>query len=167
MNRRAIVTAAAAAAVICLTRTSTKAQRKRLSTSKVFTGDPVIWTTRTNAFVLWAFKIQAWLNVLWPLTTRYKILKPPGKVDWPYWSTRLYNCLAQYCLNIQKYEIINYNLTFFKVLPQRIKHIRSVPGVPEIFYDPTGKEPCPRPLGEDHGMVVFDYMPTSPVNYFR
>ena len=61
----------------------------------------------------------------------------------------------------------NYNLTFFKVLPQRIKHIRSVPGVPEIFYDPTGKEPCPRPLGEDHGMVVFDYMPTSPVNYFR
>lgn len=54
-----------------------------------------------------------------------------------------------------------------QVLPQRIKHIRSVPGVPEIFYEPTGKEPCPRPLGEDHGMVVFDYMPTSPVNYFR
>ena len=76
--------------------------------------------------------------------------------------------LAQYCLNIQNYEIISYNFSFtFKVLPQRIKHIRSVPGVPEIFYDPTGKEPCPRPLGEDHGMVVFDYMPTSPVNYFR
>jgi len=53
-----------------------------------------------------------------------------------------------------------------QVLPQRIKHIRSVPGVPEIFYEPSGKEPCPRPLGEDHGMVVFDYMPTSPVNYF-
>ena len=67
-----------------------------------------------------------------------------------------------------KCEIINYIFSFtFKVLPQRIKHIRSVPGVPEIFYDPTGKEPCPRPLGEDHGMVVFDYMPTSPVNYFR
>ena len=42
-----------------------------------------------------------------------------------------------------------------------------MPGVPEVFYEPTGKEPCPRPLGEDHGMVVFDYMPTSPVNYFR
>ena len=54
-----------------------------------------------------------------------------------------------------------------QVLPQSIKHIRSVPGVPEVFYEPTGKEPCPRPLGEDHGMVVFDYMPTSPVNYFR
>ena len=26
-----------------------------------------------------------------------------------------------------------------QVLPQRIKHIRSVPGVPEIFYEPTGK----------------------------
>ena len=70
--------------------------------------------------------------------------------------------------NINRY--LDYKLQFpftLKVLPQRIKHIRSVPGVPEIFYDPTGKEPCPRPLGEDHGMVVFDYMPTSPVNYFR
>ena len=36
-----------------------------------------------------------------------------------------------------------------------------------IFGPLLGKEPCPRPLGEDHGMVVFDYMPTSPVNYFR
>ena len=96
----------------------------------------------------------------------FRILKPARKS----WLNLVLDStiITQYCLNIQKYEIINYIFSFtFKVLPQRIKHIRSVPGVPEIFYDPTGKEPCPRPLGEDHGMVVFDYMPTSPVNYFR
>lgn len=42
-----------------------------------------------------------------------------------------------------------------------------MPNVPELFYDPTGKEPQPRPLGEVHGLVVYDYQPTSAVNYFR
>ena len=53
-----------------------------------------------------------------------------------------------------------------QVLPHKVRHIRSVPSVPELFYEPTGKEPMPRPLGEDHGVVVYEYNPTSSVNYF-
>ena len=38
-----------------------------------------------------------------------------------------------------------------------------------MFYEVGGKEPTPRPLGEDHGTVVFDYQPvgTGIMNYFR
>ena len=35
-----------------------------------------------------------------------------------------------------------------------------------IEYKHSGKEAQPRPLGEDHGMVVFHYKPSSQVNYF-
>ena len=41
-----------------------------------------------------------------------------------------------------------------------------MPSSPEIFYDPTGKEPQPRPVGEEHGSVVYNYRPASQVNYF-
>ena len=43
------------------------------------------------------------------------------------------------------------------------------PAGSEVFYEVGGKEPTPRPLGEDHGVVVFDYQPvgTGIMNYFR
>ena len=50
---------------------------------------------------------------------------------------------------------------------RRVRHIRSVPPIAEVFYEVTGKEPQPRPMGEEHGLVVFSYLPDSPVNYFR
>ena len=48
-----------------------------------------------------------------------------------------------------------------------MNHIRSVPIVHELFYEVTGKEPQPRPLGEEHGITIFEYSPGGPVNYFR
>ena len=36
-----------------------------------------------------------------------------------------------------------------QVLPHRLRHIRSPPSSHEIFYEPTGKEAQPRPIGED------------------
>ena len=53
-----------------------------------------------------------------------------------------------------------------QVLPYRIRHIKSLPSSPEIFYEPNGKEAQPRPIGEDHGVTVYHYKPTSQVNYF-
>ena len=35
-----------------------------------------------------------------------------------------------------------------QVLPHRLRHIRSPPSSHEIFYEPTGKEAQPRPIGE-------------------
>ena len=75
-------------------------------------------------------------------------------------------------LNLEQHQLI-IDVQFFRwpyecqVLPEKVKHIKSVPSIPEVFYEPTGKEPMPRPLGEEHGTVCFEYMPTSPVNYFR
>ena len=34
-----------------------------------------------------------------------------------------------------------------QVLPHRLRHIRSPPSSHEIFYEPTGKEAQPRPIG--------------------
>ena len=42
-----------------------------------------------------------------------------------------------------------------QVLPHRLRHIRSPPSSHEIFYEPTGKEAQPRPIGE-HDDVVDD-----------
>ncbi|CAB4057471.1 AGBL2_3 [Lepeophtheirus salmonis] len=48
----------------------------------------------------------------------------------------------------------------------RIKHIRSNPSDPELFYSCTGKEPTPRPIGEDHGSLIYEYISSNPLNYF-
>jgi hypothetical protein len=58
---------------------------------------------------------------------------------------------------------------FNQVLRNRIHHVRSsAPSGSEVFYEVTGKEPAPRPLGEDHGAVIFDYVPgNNTINYFR
>ena len=47
----------------------------------------------------------------------------------------------------------------------RIQHIEAVPSVPEEYYRPTGKEIQPKPVGEEDGVVVFQYHPMSAVNY--
>ncbi|XP_076618295.1 cytosolic carboxypeptidase 2 [Colletes latitarsis] len=53
-----------------------------------------------------------------------------------------------------------------QVLSERVRHIDYTPTIPESFYMPTGREPRPKPLGDDFGTVVFRYYPTSITNYF-
>nr|XP_018913737.1 PREDICTED: cytosolic carboxypeptidase NnaD-like [Bemisia tabaci] len=38
--------------------------------------------------------------------------------------------------------------------------------MPESYYQPTGNEIQPRPVGDEAGTIVFQYYPTSAVNYF-
>uniref|UniRef100_A0A1I8PWI4 Peptidase M14 domain-containing protein n=1 Tax=Stomoxys calcitrans TaxID=35570 RepID=A0A1I8PWI4_STOCA len=52
-----------------------------------------------------------------------------------------------------------------QVIEERIAHIPTVPTQPEPFYQPTGKELKPNPVGEENGIVVFNYNPISAVNY--
>ncbi|XP_075156269.1 nna1 carboxypeptidase isoform X5 [Haematobia irritans] len=52
-----------------------------------------------------------------------------------------------------------------QVIEERIAHIPKVPTQPEPFYQPTGKELKPNPVGEENGIVVFNYNPISAVNY--
>ncbi|XP_037918827.1 uncharacterized protein LOC119656542 isoform X4 [Hermetia illucens] len=52
-----------------------------------------------------------------------------------------------------------------QVLDERVYHIDSVPELPEPYYQQTGSEPRPRPVGEENGIVVFNYNPVSAVNY--
>ncbi|XP_063240662.1 cytosolic carboxypeptidase Nna1 [Bacillus rossius redtenbacheri] len=53
-----------------------------------------------------------------------------------------------------------------QVLEDRVHHIEYVPPTPEQYYQPTGKEVQPKPVGEEAGQVVFQYYPMSAVNYF-
>ncbi|KOX78681.1 Cytosolic carboxypeptidase NnaD [Melipona quadrifasciata] len=53
-----------------------------------------------------------------------------------------------------------------QVLPERVRHIEYAPSVPEPFYVPTGKEPRPKPIGDEFGTVIFRYHPTSVTSYF-
>uniref|UniRef100_A0A1A9VWF8 Peptidase M14 domain-containing protein n=1 Tax=Glossina austeni TaxID=7395 RepID=A0A1A9VWF8_GLOAU len=53
----------------------------------------------------------------------------------------------------------------FQVLEERIVHIPNVPDIPEFYYRPSGNELKPRPVGEENGIVVFNYNPISAVNY--
>ncbi|KAK9728680.1 Cytosolic carboxypeptidase N-terminal domain [Popillia japonica] len=53
-----------------------------------------------------------------------------------------------------------------QVLEEKIEHIDHVPAVPEPYYVPTGKEVQPKPVGEECGIVVYQYYPISAVNYF-
>lgn len=52
-----------------------------------------------------------------------------------------------------------------QVLEDRIYHIEYVPHTPEPYYQPTGRELQPRPVGEENGVVVYTYNPISAVNY--
>ena len=42
-----------------------------------------------------------------------------------------------------------------QVLPHRLRHIRSPPSSHEIFYEPTGKEAQPRPIGSVNNMCTY------------
>ncbi|XP_066581955.1 cytosolic carboxypeptidase 2 [Prorops nasuta] len=53
-----------------------------------------------------------------------------------------------------------------QVIRERVRHIDYTPGVPETFYVPTGKEPKPRPVGDELGTVIYRYCPSSVTNYF-
>ncbi|CAG0884092.1 unnamed protein product [Darwinula stevensoni] len=53
-----------------------------------------------------------------------------------------------------------------QVLPERICHADLPPYQPELFYVASGYEPRPQPVGEDEGIVVYQYLPTCAVNYF-
>lgn len=50
-------------------------------------------------------------------------------------------------------------------MDERIYHIEYAPETPEPYYQPTGKELQPRPVGEENGVVVFNYQPISAVHY--
>ncbi|XP_058444182.1 cytosolic carboxypeptidase Nna1-like isoform X2 [Malaya genurostris] len=52
-----------------------------------------------------------------------------------------------------------------QVLDERVYHINYAPESPEPYYQPTGKELQPRPVGEENGVIVFNYNPTSAVHY--
>ncbi|XP_068979305.1 cytosolic carboxypeptidase 2-like [Bombus flavifrons] len=53
-----------------------------------------------------------------------------------------------------------------QVLAERVRHIEYSPAVPEPFYVPSGKEPRPKPLGDEFGTVIFRYHPTNVTSYF-
>jgi hypothetical protein len=46
-----------------------------------------------------------------------------------------------------------------------VYHIEYAPEQPEPYYKATGKELQPRPVGEEHGIIVYNYMPISAVHY--
>lgn len=52
-----------------------------------------------------------------------------------------------------------------QVLEERIYHIEYVPECPEPYYKSSGKELQPRPVGEENGIVIYNYNPVSAVNY--
>lgn len=70
----------------------------------------------------------------------------------------------QLFVNYDENTECNYFLNI-QVLPERVRHIEYTPNIPEPFYMPTGKEPRPKPLGDEFGTVVFRYHPTSITNY--
>lgn len=56
-------------------------------------------------------------------------------------------------------------IKYLKVLDERVYHIEYAPEQPEPYYKATGKELQPRPVGEEHGIIVYNYMPISAVHY--
>ena len=54
-----------------------------------------------------------------------------------------------------------------QVLEDKITHISYLPPTPEPYYVPTGKEPQPKPTGDECGIIVYQYTPISAVNYVR
>ena len=50
-------------------------------------------------------------------------------------------------------------------MDERVQHIEYTPATPELYYQHTGKEIQPKPVGEESGTIVFQYYPMSAVNY--
>ncbi|XP_071452958.1 cytosolic carboxypeptidase 2-like [Hetaerina americana] len=53
-----------------------------------------------------------------------------------------------------------------QVIEERIHHIDYVPPTPEQYYAVTGRELKPKPVGVELGTVIYDYSPSTSVNYF-
>lgn len=53
----------------------------------------------------------------------------------------------------------------FQVLDERMHHIDYTPAKPEPFYKATGRELQPRTIGEENGVIVYNYMPISASHY--
>ncbi|XP_042237188.1 cytosolic carboxypeptidase Nna1-like isoform X6 [Homarus americanus] len=53
-----------------------------------------------------------------------------------------------------------------QVIEDKVHHIEDWPVYPEPFYETTGTELRPQPVGDDLGRLVYHYYPTSSVNYF-
>ncbi|KAG8238549.1 hypothetical protein J437_LFUL018451 [Ladona fulva] len=53
-----------------------------------------------------------------------------------------------------------------QVIDEPIHHIEYIPPVPEPYYVVTGRELRPKPVGAELGSVVYDYSPSTSVNYF-
>lgn len=56
-------------------------------------------------------------------------------------------------------------LRLFQVLDERVHHIDYAPAKPEPFYRATGRELQPRTVGEENGVIVYNYMPISASHY--
>jgi hypothetical protein len=52
-----------------------------------------------------------------------------------------------------------------QVLDERVQHVGTTSSTSEEYYQPTGREVQPKPVGEEAGQVVFQYNPVSAVNY--
>ena len=55
--------------------------------------------------------------------------------------------------------------SFLQVIEEKVHHLEDWPVYPEEFYEPTGTELRPQPVGDEMGHVVYQYYPTSSVNY--
>lgn len=53
----------------------------------------------------------------------------------------------------------------FQVIQDKVHHIEDWPLYPEAFYEASGTELRPQPVGDELGRVVYQYYPTSSVNY--
>ncbi|KAK8738144.1 hypothetical protein OTU49_004067 [Cherax quadricarinatus] len=53
-----------------------------------------------------------------------------------------------------------------QVIEDKVHHFEDWPVYPEPFYESTGTELRPQPVGDELGRVVYHYYPTSSVNYF-
>lgn len=71
------------------------------------------------------------------------------------------------CLKQQSDASVHHGLTaeMLQVFEERIQHIEYTPPEPEPYYQATGREVQPKPVGEEAGCVVFQYHPMSAVNY--
>ncbi|XP_068230419.1 cytosolic carboxypeptidase 2-like isoform X1 [Palaemon carinicauda] len=53
-----------------------------------------------------------------------------------------------------------------QVIQDKVHHIEDWPIYPEAFYEQSGTELRPQPVGDEIGRLVYHYYPTSSVNYF-
>lgn len=75
------------------------------------------------------------------------------------------SCFHKYYYRQGYFKLKMWVSNFVQVLEERIQHIEYMPPVPEEYYQPNGREIQPKPVGEEAGVIVFQYYPMSAVNY--